>query len=82
MLNYEPQVDGGYVVLRHKEQTLEYTAKGLVVSDGWLTDWIIIYPHNRQWAQDGVLDFYDEIKEGIERICEDDDLFNLFCRED
>jgi len=78
MLEHEAQVIDGYVLFKHKEQTLEYTPSGLVVSDGWVTDWIILYNHQREWAQDGTLSFYDEISEAIDRICEDNVLYELF----
>jgi hypothetical protein len=44
------------VLIKSGIQTLERTDRGsLVVTDGLLTDWIVVYNHNGKWAQDGVL---------------------------
>ena len=57
------------VLVRDGELTLERTeGNRYVVTDGWLTDWVIFYNHKAQWAQDGVLVFTDKIMNRLDRI--------------
>lgn len=56
------------VILKAGKYTIELRQNDLVISDGWLTDWVIIY-NNGKWAHDGV--FYNlskKIKDRLDRI--------------
>lgn len=52
---HKPQTIGDSVVLvADDDLTLEFNLSDnkLVVSDGWLTDWILLYDHTNQWVCD------------------------------
>jgi hypothetical protein len=66
----DSQMGPGYTVLcKAGKQTLEQDGAGrLVVTDGWLTDWIILYAHRPNWAQDGVLSINKPIRQMLDKL--------------
>ena len=60
---------GAVVLCKAGKQTLERTAAGkLVVTDGWLSDWVIIYDHTPTWAADGLFKFNMPIRQYLNKI--------------
>lgn len=62
--------DDATVIVRAGKKTLEEINGKYVVSDGWLTDWIIFYPKgsNRRWSQDGTLYIPKKIREKLDKM--------------
>lgn len=58
----------GKIIKRAGTQTLELCIAGYVVTDGWLTDFIIINPHNGEWVQDGALCINKPLKRKLDSI--------------
>jgi len=62
-----PELEGR--VLKYaKPWTLEYTNAGLVISNGWMTNWIICYG-NGKWASDWLVT-NKKIKEWLDKNCD------------
>ena len=59
------------VIASQGKQTLERTANGsYVVTDGWMTDWIVFYDGPWVWAHDGTLNIYKRLREKLNAIAE------------
>lgn len=68
------QLQGVYnaEVLAHAgNQTLEQTDGGhVVVTDGWLTDWIVFYDHAPRWAHDGTLSINKPLQRKLNKMAQ------------
>lgn len=60
--------DDCIVILKAGTQQLELAPGGYVVTDGWLTDWIILMEHNGTWVRDGVLNINKPIINKLNQI--------------
>jgi len=67
----------GKVLLKRGKYTLEKTAAGLVLTDGWRSDWIFIYKYNGEWAHDGIFAIRKDIKAYIDKLAYNAWLNNL-----
>jgi hypothetical protein len=57
------------VLRKFGKYTIELTKDNeLVVTDGWRSDWIIIYD-NRTWAHDGVFHLRKDVKAWLNTYC-------------
>lgn len=67
----------GKVLLKRGKYTLEKTTAGLVLTDGWRSDWIFIYKYNGEWAHDGIFKIRKDIKPFIDKLAYNAWLNNL-----
>jgi hypothetical protein len=67
----------GKVLIKRGKYTLEKTTAGLVLTDGWRSDWIFIYKYNGQWAHDGIFSIRKDIKSYIDKLAYNAWLNNL-----
>ena len=57
------------VLLKSGKQTLELTELGqLVVTDGWVTNWVLLYGHSTEWVQDGVFYINKPIQKELDKL--------------
>jgi hypothetical protein len=67
-----PQVAGAEsVILKAGKQTLEFHPNGLVVCNGFQTDWVTFYDHKQEWRCDGVFAINKPIVKMIDRMSRD-----------
>lgn len=65
----ESQVNGRYhpkAIKKFGKYTLEMTVAGLVVSDGWQTDWITVY-NDGTWGNDGTFALTKSIRDYLDK---------------
>ena len=57
--------DDAVVIKKSGKYTLEIAQAGIVVTDGWLTDWVTVY-NNGTWAHDGTFGFPKSLKDYLD----------------
>lgn len=50
--HHTPQTVGGEVLLKRGNITIELCDNRIVITDGWLTAWCVLYDHAPRWACD------------------------------
>ena len=50
--HHAPQTVGGEVLLKRGNITIELNSNRIVITDGWLTAWCVLYDHAPSWGCD------------------------------